>query len=231
MSSGSRHQLDNPIWHALTTCQATLAEISSLARRFPVEVTTLSGFSEPTEESYASLASLLGQGEAAALFLESFPAPPARWSIIETAPLLQMVYEGSATAASGVEAEELSETDVEQMQGLAELTKPGPFGRRTRELGTYLGIRRQGRLLAMAGERLHVPGYTEVSAVCTHPEYLGAGYASALIVELVRRICDRGEVPFLHVRQDNKRAVELYERLGFKTRVMFHFALLCYERE
>ena len=226
MSLGTQHPLDNPIWHALTTCQTKFAESSGLARRFPVEVTTLAGFVEPTRESYHSLASLLGIEESAALFLESFPAPPAGWAIIETAPLLQMVYEGSGTVASTIEAEELNEEDVSQMQTLAELTKPGPFGKRTPELGTYLGVRREGRLVAMAGERLRVPGYTEISAVCTHPEHLGCGYASALVAELVRRICNRGEVPFLHVRQENSRAIELYERLGFTSRLTYHFALL-----
>jgi ribosomal protein S18 acetylase RimI-like enzyme len=231
MALGTPHPLDNPIWHALTTCQAKFAEISDLARRFPVEVTTLAGFLEPTRESYDSLASLLGTGEAAALFLKSFPAPPPGWTTIETAPLLQMVYEVGGTVASAVEAEELNAADVLEMRALSELTKPGPFGKRTHELGTYLGIRREGRLVAMTGERLHVPGYTEVSAVCTHPEHLGYGYASALITEVVRRICNRGEVPFLHVRQENRRAVELYERLGFTTRTGVQFALLRCDQE
>ena len=112
------------------------------------------------------------------------------------------------------------------MVALATLTKPGPFGRRTHELGTYLGIRCDGKLVAMAGERLKVPGYTEVSAVCTHPDHLGKGYARALMTEIMRGIRDVGDIPMLHVRADNARAIELYERLGFRTRFAGHFAVL-----
>jgi ribosomal protein S18 acetylase RimI-like enzyme len=226
MALHARHPLDNPIWCALTTSQAKFAETSDLARKFPAEMTTLAGFLEPTRESYDSLTSLVGTVEAAALFLESSPAPPAGWRVVEVVPLLQMVQERCTTVTSTVEAEELNAADVSQMQVLAELTKPGPFGRRTHELGTYLGVRCEGRLVAMAGERLRVPGYTEISAVCTHPEHLGRGYASALAAALMRRIRDCGEVPFLHVRAENKRAVELYERLGFTGRAMFHLAVL-----
>lgn len=109
---------------------------------------------------------------------------------------------------------------------LTALTKPGPFGSRTHELGTYLGIRPQGKLVAMAGERLKVPGHTEVSAVCTHPEHTGKGYAAILMAEVMRRIRERGETPFLHVRADNGRAIEIYKRLGFRERKLGHFAVL-----
>jgi predicted GNAT family acetyltransferase len=112
------------------------------------------------------------------------------------------------------------------MLDLATLTKPGPFGPRTHELGAYLGIRVEGKLVAMAGERLKVPGYTEVSAVCTHPEYAGKGYARSLMSEVMRRIRSRGEIAFLHVRQSNTRAVALYERLGFRTRMVVQFTVL-----
>jgi predicted GNAT family acetyltransferase len=121
---------------------------------------------------------------------------------------------------------DLGAADVPEMLELTALTKPGPFNRRTHELGTYLGIRRDGKLVAMAGERLKVRGYTEVSAVCTHPEHTGHDYARILMTEVMRRICDRGETPFLHVREDNVRAIELYKRLGFKQRVLSHLAVL-----
>src|SRR6266446_3025164 len=152
MTFGTSHPLDNPIWHALTTSQSNFAETSQLARRFPVEVTALAGFPEPTRENYDSLASLMGEGQAAALCLQSPPAPPAGWTIVETSPLLQMVYDGRETSTSEVEMEELNEANVSEMFELAELTKPGPFGRRTHEMGTYLGIRSGGRIVAMTGE-------------------------------------------------------------------------------
>jgi len=112
------------------------------------------------------------------------------------------------------------------MLALTALTKPGPFGTRTHELGTYIGLREEGKLVAMAGERLKVPGYTEISAVCTHPEHNGKGYAGLLMTEIMHRIRDRGETAFLHVRQDNARAITLYERLGFQARKLLHFAVL-----
>jgi predicted GNAT family acetyltransferase len=121
---------------------------------------------------------------------------------------------------------ELGTQDSPEMIELTALTKPGPFGPRTHELGTYLGIRLQGKLVAMAGERLKVPGHTEVSAVCTHPEHTGKGYAAVLMAEVMRRIRKRGETPFLHVRADNERAIKIYKRLGFRERKLGHFAVL-----
>ena len=112
------------------------------------------------------------------------------------------------------------------MLELTALTKPGPFGTRTHELGAYLGIRASGRLVAMAGERLKVPGFTEISAVCTHPEHTGKSYARVLMSKIIERIRARGETPFLHVRQDNTRAIAVYESLGFQTRKLLHFAVL-----
>jgi len=120
----------------------------------------------------------------------------------------------------------LGPQDSAEMLALATLTKPGPFGTRTHELGSYVGIRSEGKLVAMAGERLKVPGYTEVSAVCTHPDRTGNGYARVLMTEIMRRIRERGETPMLHVRADNSRAVQLYERLGFRVRKEMHFAVL-----
>ena len=121
---------------------------------------------------------------------------------------------------------ELGPQDSAEMIALTALTKPGPFSTRTHELGTYLGIRDGGKLVAMAGERLKVPGHTEVSAVCTHPDHTGKGYAGILMLEVMKGIRSRGETPFLHSRQDNVRAIEVYKRLGFRERKLGHFAVL-----
>ena len=121
---------------------------------------------------------------------------------------------------------ELGANDSPEMLELTALTKPGPFGPRTHELGYYVGIRDAGKLVAMAGERMKVPGYTEVSAVCTHPDHLGKGYAAALMTEIMRSIRAHGEKPFLHVRSDNARAIAIYERLGFYKRWEGHYAVL-----
>jgi ribosomal protein S18 acetylase RimI-like enzyme len=226
------HPLDNPIWNALTSTQARFAKVGESARRFPNDVTTLGGFPEPTQECYDSLATILDDDNATALFYDSSPELPAGWTVLGGAPLFQMIY-GNGKAAgfspsrgAAPDFIELTESDAPEMVALAQLTKPGPFGLRTRELGTYLGIREKGRLIAMAGERLRVPGFTEISAVCTHPEHLGHGYATALMGELAQRIQARGEVPFLHVREDNTRAIALYEHIGYEKRVLAHFAIV-----
>jgi ribosomal protein S18 acetylase RimI-like enzyme len=195
------------------------------------EVTALGAFHEPTPVGYESLAGLLGARGTVALFLDAPYQPRAGWEWIAGAPLLQMVYEdGFTPTAAQVNSDpdliELGATDSPEMLELTALTKPGPFGKRTHELGTYLGIRCEGKLVAMSGERMKVPGWTEVSAVCTHPEHTGRGYARILMAEVMRRIRHRGETPFLHVREDNVRAIELYQRLGFSTRVRAHFAVL-----
>jgi predicted GNAT family acetyltransferase len=224
------HALDNVIWQALTTRQIEFAEAFDQARRFVPEVTSLTAFEEPSAQGYASLAGLVGPGGTAAVFLDRAYEPRPGWDLVAGAQLLEMVCEnGSAVQTpsnSSPEVARLGPQDSSEMVELAALTKPGPFGRRTHELGTYLGIRWEGELVAMAGERLKVPGYTEVSAVCTHPDHTGKGYARMLMTEIMRCIRDRGETPFLHVRRDNRRAVELYERLGFRTRVTTYYAVL-----
>ena len=173
---------------------------------------------------------LVSPGKTVNLALEApYQAQPG-WPLIFGTPMPQFVYESTGLAsppsASGVEILELGAPDADEMMELTALTKPGPFSKRTHELGTYLGIRREGKLIAMAGERLKPPGYTEVSAVCTHPEHTGHGYARILMMEVMRGIIGRGETPFLHVREDNLHAIQLYERMGFRKRVTLHLAVL-----
>jgi predicted GNAT family acetyltransferase len=224
------HPLDNIIWKALTTRQAQFAQSSGQARRFMPEVSPLAAFREPTPEGYESLAGLVGARGTIGLFLDAPYRPRAGWSLVAGAPMPEMVYEGGTApvtrSSSDPEIVELGAADSPDMMALTALTKPGPFHKRTHELGGYLGIRSEGKLVAMAGERLKVPGYTEVSAICTHPEHTGHGYAGILTIEVIERIRGRGETPFLHVREDNSRAIELYQRLGFRQRVLLHFAVL-----
>jgi predicted GNAT family acetyltransferase len=220
------HPLDNPIWSALTTKQAHLAYGSSLAQRFPADISPLCGIEAPTPEAMASLAEITLPRELTILFLEATPQFSSEWRVIELNTMPQMVYESKDVPAVSIDFIELTEADVPEMVALTVLTKPGPFLTRTRELGDYIGIRRGGQLVAISGERLHVPGYTEVSAVCTHPDHLGHGYARALMFEIMRRIIARDETPFLHTRTNNDRAITLYEHLGFTTRRRINLAVL-----
>jgi len=227
------HPLDNVIWEALTTRQAEFAEGRGDARRIIPEVGALAGLREPDVEGYRSLCELVSPGGTARVWLSlvnRFESAPG-FELVTTFPGLQMIYEsgdaiGSSVHAATLPIEELGPRDSPEMVELATLTKPGPFERRTHELGKYIGIRLEGKLIAMAGERLKVPGYTEVSAVCTHPEHTGKGYARVLMWEIMRGIRDRGEIPFLHVRQSNTRAVQLYERMGYRTRMVVQFTVL-----
>jgi ribosomal protein S18 acetylase RimI-like enzyme len=145
--------------------------------------------------------------------------PPETWATVRVVPCVQMVDVSVDCSVSGLpEAEVLGPEDVAQMLELVQQTRPGPFATRTLELGTYLGLRRGGVLVAMAGQRLHPPGWTEISAVCTHPGHRGQGLASGLVRRLCGEIRHRGERPFLHAAVSNLAAIELYETLGFAVR-------------
>jgi ribosomal protein S18 acetylase RimI-like enzyme len=231
LTSSTMNPLDNIIWSALSTRQTQFARHFGEARKFMPEVAPLAGLREPTAEGYESLAELVPENGVAAVFLDEDYAPQPGWTKVAGAALLQMVWIGKGQLAgsnpsSDPDIVELGVRDSAEMIELTGLTKPGPFGPRTHELGTYLGIRIEGKLVAMSGERMKIPGYTEVSAVCTHPEHTGHGYAARLMSEVMRGIRERGETPMLHVRGDNVRAIALYERLGFVTRWSGYFAVV-----
>ena len=218
--------LNNPIWHALNTVQQHFAEGDVRAKRFPPAVTTLAGLREQSSECFASLSRLLAPDETAALFLDLIPHEPTDLEVVEVGPLLQMIHDGSYQAIEHVDYVSLGDADIPAMMALAELTRPGPFGNRTRELGSFFGIHEGARLVAMAGERLHLKGYSEVTAVCTHPDFVGKGYARALVKIVMDSIRKRGDIPFLHVRPNNIRAVSLYEQLGFKATKTNHLVVV-----
>ena len=218
--------LDNPVWSALSTTHASFAEGDELAKRYPVDVAPFAATRDQSAESYHSLAQLLGPGGTAALPLAAMPDLPVGWTTVFKVDSAQMVWNGTAPPPLNHEVEGLSISHVDEMLALVELTKPGPFLRRTPELGTYLGIHEAGQLVAMAGERLRPFGHIEISAVCTHPEYRGRGYASSLVSALIQKIIGQGEIPFLHVRRENAGAIRVYEKLGFKTRRVIPIAVV-----
>jgi predicted GNAT family acetyltransferase len=186
---------------------------------------------EPSLASYEALRSLTSPGEALAVFYTEPPTPPAGWTMAHYDVLDQMIYRESRSSESArlppqTILRQLTPADVPAMLELASLTEPGPFNRRTIELGVFFGIFDSGRLLAMAGQRLHLPQFVEVSAVCTYPDARGLGYASTLSIAVMEEIRQRRKTPFLHVRSSNLRAIHVYEGLGFTLRRKVHFAVL-----
>ncbi|WP_394619364.1 GNAT family N-acetyltransferase [Lentzea sp. JNUCC 0626] len=212
--------LDNATHSALTGPHARFAESKGSAVRYPPDMSPFAGLpSTPTPADWADLAALAPHA------VLTGHEPPSDWQVDTRLPLLQFVDDGIA-AAPEPEAVVLGAADVPEMLALVELTKPGPFLPRTIEMGTYLGIRREGRLVAMAGERLHVPGYAEVSAVCTHPDARGQSLGTRLLLAVAHGIRERGETTFLHVLASNTGAIRLYEKLGFRQRLSTEFLIL-----
>jgi predicted GNAT family acetyltransferase len=213
--------LDNAIWFSLTTRHSHIAEGTGRARRYPTGVSPLGAIQDASDASFEALASLLRPDEEIVLGSPTEISPVAGLEAFARMTLKQMVRSSLGRPISAQHVVPLGTADVADMLALVEITKPGPFRNRTHELGQYYGIRVDGRLVAMAGERLSPVGYTEISAVCTHPDYRGRGYGRELVETLVRDIIDRGDVPILHVEKDN-RAASLYEKIGFSIRQTIH---------
>lgn len=217
------HPLDNPVLSSLTGPHARFAQRRGNVLRYPVDVCPFVAMpDEPGEADWADAARLAGPGGLLPLAGMRVP-PPADWEVVVIGEGTQMTGDDLKVAADP-EAVVLGPSDVPDMLDLTERAKPGPFLRRTVELGPYLGIRHGGRLVAMAGERLHPEGWTEISAVCTDDGWRGHGLGTRLIRAVGAGIRDRGEIPFLHALASNTSAIRLYEELGFRHRATLLFA-------
>jgi predicted GNAT family acetyltransferase len=221
------HPLDRPVWASLITNHASLSEGNALAKRFARDVNLFASACDDTPTALAALAALVKPEES--VFLLQVPdilIPPGLVEV-RVGKGVQMVATRSMTVESTrSDIVMLGDEDAPEMLALAELTEPGPFLARTHTMGTFLGIRVGGRLAAMAGERMRFPGYTEVSGVCTHPEFRGRGFARRLSATVAANIEARGDRPFLHAWKTNHSAISLYEGLGFKFRTEVNAVVL-----
>jgi ribosomal protein S18 acetylase RimI-like enzyme len=217
--------LDNPVWSCLTSRYAHLALGDAHALRFKSDYSPLSAVRDARQENVAALLlAPIEAGEELSITAADVGEVPAQWEIQGRLRLVQMIRRERAPLAApgvetaGVDVAELGGRDVDDMLALVELTHPGPFRRRTVELGRFVGLRRNGQLLAMAGERMWIGDYREVSAVCTHPDAQGRGLARTLMAHVINRMLAAGQTPFLHVLSTNERAIATYEGLGFVRR-------------
>jgi ribosomal protein S18 acetylase RimI-like enzyme len=220
MTASADHPLDNVMWSALTTRQAPLARGRGLARRFDPAYARFAGLAEFSPAALDALADLLEPGEDVSVFPPDGTLDPGpRFEVLYSRPLVQMTGPGSLPEPAAPDRfEVLGPDDRPAMAALVRATEPGPWAERTPELGRFVGVKADGRLVAMAGERLHLDGWHEISGVCTDPAWRGLGLARDAMLVVGRAMLARGERPFLHVFASNAPAIALYERLGFVER-------------
>lgn len=213
------HILDNPVWNALISGNKTLSNGNEKAKYFAKEVSPFAGIKDLSQSNFESLHDIIPDESLIGFLIPEEILIPNSWKVIQQINLLQMVLDKPGEQVAGVqEIVSLSEQDVAQMLVLTKQTNPGPFASKTIDFGNYKGIFYGNQLIAMAGQRLHAYEYKEISAVCTHPDYLGKGFARQLILDQVHRIQAESGIPFLHVKSENARAIKIYSDLGFVIR-------------
>ena len=209
--------LDNIAWHSMTGAHRHLADRNGLAARFHRDVAPFSALADRSDQAWRDVSELVGPGKPAILFGPRIDVPPG-WTVDVSFPCLQLVADAVPDRVPEIPLVELTKADVPEMVDLVQLTNPGPFAERTIELGRYVGHRVDGKLVAMAGERMRAPGFVEVSAVCTSADQRGRGLGAACTLAVVRHIRDNGNEAFLHVMNTNTNALRLYLALGFVVR-------------
>jgi ribosomal protein S18 acetylase RimI-like enzyme len=221
------HPLDSPAWNALNSGNKLLSFGNDKARYFDREVSPFVGLQENTPENFGLLYDMLSH-DRTALFMTPVQIDiPAPWIVPFMVKGIQMICDNPwKTDANSAGLVTLNSDHVPQMLSLTKLTNPGPFDSKTIDFGHYRGIFEGDQLVAMAGQRLHAYNYAEVSAVCTHPDHTGKGYARKLLLYQMNRIREAGEIPYLHVKADNDRAIKVYESLGFLKRTDMYFYVI-----
>ncbi|MDB4926713.1 GNAT family N-acetyltransferase [Mucilaginibacter sp.] len=221
------HVLDNPAYNALISGNKHLANGNKQVKYFDKEVSPFVGFKENTTNSFQLLYDLISHSSPVGFISPVEIDIPKQWKVANTIKCLQMIFDGEAPQEyNEVELIPLTNQHVSQMLALTKLTNPGPFGPQTIDFGHYKGVFDGDKLVAMAGQRMHPLPYAEISAVCTHPDYTGKGYAKQLLLHHINRIKAAGEIPMLHVRYDNERAIKVYESTGFVARKEIYFTIM-----
>lgn len=219
--------LDNPAWHALRTHNRALGNVQGGSAYFLPEISPFVAVEGPALEGMTALYDAIPFDNNVIFVSSENVQIPLPWQLLAAVPGYQMLYRGMANPGSnGPVTIPLTLEHVPEMLALTSLTAPGPFSDETIRFGHYEGIFDDGKLVAMAGQRMHPEGYAEISAVCTHPDHLGKGYARHLLLRQASRIQQNGEQPFLHVKADNARAIGVYESLGFEIRTEIYFYVL-----
>ena len=222
-----KHLLDRPAWSALSTRHAALAEGSRLAKRYPASIAPFAATENDDDESLRALAELASPGANLLLVMSDEVILPAGLVTVSAASAVQMIADQPLENVADERIQELDKTDAAEMLALATLTKPGPFSLRAQSLGEFWGVKVEGRLIAMAGERMKQPGYTELSGVCTHPDFRGEGLGRLLSLYVAGKIFARGEQPYLHAYATNTGAIALYASIGFRLRSSMNVTVVC----
>jgi ribosomal protein S18 acetylase RimI-like enzyme len=220
------HILDRPIWSALGSRHAGLAEGGALARRYDPGIVPFAAARDNSRESLDALAALAGPDEALVLLQADEAVPPSGFVVDLAAEGVQMLAERPPAPIADERVQRLGEHNAAEMLELATLTKPGPFSLKALSLGEFWGVRENGKLVAMAGERMKQDGFAELSGVCAHPDARGRGFARLVSVVVANRIMERGEQPYLHAFAANTAAIALYESIGFRLRRMMNVAMI-----
>ena len=220
------HPLDNVMWNALASAHAHLARGGPLARRYRPDHAPFAAMPATTPAGFEALAADMASGEVCAMSTPVDVDPGPAFEVLDRKDLVQMIGALTGEVSQPERFRVLGPADAAQMNALVKLTAPGPWSERTPELGRFVGRQVDGQLVAMAGERMRVPGHTEISAVCCHPDFRGQGLPTALMRLVSQAIVARGETPFLHVLAENEPAITLYGKLGLRVRLRSRLLVL-----
>jgi predicted GNAT family acetyltransferase len=221
-----RHPLDRPVWTALTTRHSPLARGGPLAKRYPPTIVPFAASADSSAESLRALEELVPPGDTVVMPEADDIALPPGLAAVSIVKGVQMIADDQLQRVSDERIQRLTEADAAEMLALATLTKPGPFTLQAMSLGEFWGVKIDGRLAVMAGERMKQPGYTELSGVCSHPDFRGGGLGRLLSLHVAGKILKRGEIPYLHAYATNETAIRLYESIGFKLRSSMNIAVV-----